>query len=51
VAADAAHGAGRCSPAALQGAFEHAAQWSMPAVAARYAALYERVVAGQRPER
>lgn len=49
VATDAVHSTGRCSPVALQGAFVHAAQWSMPAVAAQYAALYERVRAGHRP--
>jgi phosphatidylinositol alpha-mannosyltransferase len=49
VAADAVDGTGRCSPGVLQAALVHAAQWSMPSVAARYVALYERVVAGRLP--
>ena len=48
VAADAAAGTGLCAPAALEAAFGHASQWSMPQVAERYVAVYERVVAESR---
>jgi len=43
VVADAAGGTGRCAPAALEAARTHAAHWSMPRVAERYAAIYRRV--------
>ena len=46
VTADAAAGTGRCAPAALDAAFEHASQWAMPTVAARYVQIYEQAVAG-----
>jgi phosphatidylinositol alpha-mannosyltransferase len=46
VAADAAAGTGRCAPGALDAAFAHASQWSMPTVADRYLAVYERVGTG-----
>jgi len=49
VAADAAQGTGWCAPGALDAAFTHAAQWSMPRVAQRYLGVYERVVAASRP--
>ncbi len=49
VAADAAAGTGSCAPAALDAALAHASQWSMPAVADKYVAVYERVCAGTRP--
>jgi len=48
VAADAAAGTGRCSPAALDAALAHASQWAMPAVADRYVEIYRRVAAGVR---
>ena len=48
VVIDASAGVGRCAPATLNAAFEHASQWDMAQVAARYAELYERVVAGAR---
>ena len=38
-------------PAALDAAFAHASQWSMPEVAERYLAVYERVVAESRSAR
>ena len=41
-------GTGLCAPDALEAAFRHASQWSMPAVAERYVAVYERVVAQSR---
>lgn len=43
VLADAAAGTGRCTPAALEAAAAHAAQWSMGAQAERYLAIYERL--------
>jgi phosphatidylinositol alpha-mannosyltransferase len=46
--ADAAGGAGRSAPAALEAAFQHAGQWSMAQLAARYVEIYERVLAGHR---
>ncbi len=46
---DAASASGLCAPAALDAAFDHASQWAMPAVAARYVALYEEVVAHPSP--
>ncbi len=49
LSADAATGTGRCAPAALDAAFEHASQWSMAAVAARYVSVYERVAVRTRP--
>jgi phosphatidylinositol alpha-mannosyltransferase len=45
---DASAGVGRCAPAALDAAHEHASQWDMAQVAARYVEVYERVVAGAR---
>jgi len=45
VLGEAATGEGRCSAAALDAASAHAAQWSMPAQAARYVALYEEALA------
>src|ERR1019366_1835463 len=48
VAVDAALGTGLCAPAALDAAFLHASQWSMPEVAQRYVAVYERVLAESR---
>jgi phosphatidylinositol alpha-mannosyltransferase len=51
VAGDAAAGTGWCAPAALDAAFAHASQWSMPIVAQRYVAIYERVLAGARSSR
>ncbi|HEY5025421.1 MAG TPA: glycosyltransferase family 4 protein [Acidimicrobiales bacterium] len=48
VARDAATGTGWCAPAALDAAFAHASQWSMPTMAERYLAVYERVLAGER---
>jgi hypothetical protein len=51
VSADAATGTGLCAPAALDAAFAHASQWSMPAVAARYVSVYERVAVRSRPTR
>jgi phosphatidylinositol alpha-mannosyltransferase len=50
VAGDAARGTGWCGPGALNAAFAHASQWSMANVAQRYIAVYERVLAGTRPE-
>jgi phosphatidylinositol alpha-mannosyltransferase len=49
VRADAVTGTGRCAPGALDAAFAHASQWSMPAIAARYVSVYERVTTGARP--
>ncbi|HVA04861.1 MAG TPA: glycosyltransferase family 4 protein [Acidimicrobiales bacterium] len=48
VVGDAASGTGLCAPAALDAAFRHASQWSMPEVAQRYVAVYERVLAESR---
>lgn len=48
VAGDAAGGTGRCAPSVLDAACVHASQWSMSEVAARYVAIYKRVVAGHR---
>jgi phosphatidylinositol alpha-mannosyltransferase len=48
VARDAALGTGWCAPGALDAAFAHASQWSMPHVARRYVAVYEGVLAGSR---
>ncbi len=48
VAGDAALGTGLCAPAALDAAFLHASEWSMPEVAQRYVAVYERVLAESR---
>ena len=45
---DASEGVGRCAPAALDAALEHASQWDMAQVAARYVELYERVLPGAR---
>jgi phosphatidylinositol alpha-mannosyltransferase len=41
---DAAHGAGTSDPLTLQRAASHAQQWSMTAVAERYAAIYEEAL-------
>jgi phosphatidylinositol alpha-mannosyltransferase len=49
VVTDAAAGTGRCAPPALDAAYEHASQWSMPRVAQRYVQLYQRVAAGSAP--
>ncbi len=51
VSADAAAGTGWCAPAALDAGVAHASQWSMPAVAAKYVSVYERVAARSRPSR
>jgi phosphatidylinositol alpha-mannosyltransferase len=47
VTLDAETRTGRCSAAALDAAADHASQWSMPRVAARYAGIYERVASGR----
>jgi len=49
VVADATTATGVCAPGALDAARQHAAQWSMPEVAARYVSVYERVGAGMAP--
>ena len=49
VITDAAAGTGRCAPPALDAAYEHASQWSMPRVAQRYVDLYQRVAARSAP--
>jgi phosphatidylinositol alpha-mannosyltransferase len=48
VAVDAAGATGRCAPGVLDAACAYASHWSMPEVAAKYVAIYERVVATHR---
>ena len=49
ITVDAAGSRGLCAPAALDAAFDHASQWSMPRIAQRYVSVYERVLARSHP--
>ena len=51
VVQDLGHGTGHAAPGALAAAAAHAAQWSMDVVAAKYLAVYERVLGTRRPPR
>ena len=46
VGADATTHTGRCAPEALEAAREHASQWDMRLVAARYVDVYRQVISG-----